>query len=110
MSSKIYLIELCEKDGEYRYYAEHGEMGGIPDAIGYECSAHARKFRSEDEALHFLQTQLPQWGHEVHRVVGLDSDDFTWDGIGLAILLRENIPIPDKLLEPAPDRLRIWRR
>ena len=100
---------LCESS-EHRYYAEHGEMGGIPDAIGYDQSAHARKFRTEDDALHFHQTQLPPWGREVHRVVGLGPGEFTWDGMGLTALLRENIPIPDKMLEPTPGRLRIWRR
>ena len=36
MERSLYLIRNVT-DGSNLYYAEHGEMGGIPDAIGYPC-------------------------------------------------------------------------
>lgn len=106
---KLYLVERTGKDTDFRYYAEHGEMGGVPDAIGYESAVHAKKFRTEEEAREFIQTRLPEWGRGLHRVVGLDFTGFFLDGIELSALLWFGITVPDKLLEPTPGRLRIWR-
>lgn len=106
----LYLIERFDKDTDYRYYAEHGEVGGVPDAIGYECPAHARKFRTEDEALRFIHTELPEWGRTLHRSAALDFADFIWDALGLATLLWLGEPIPDSMLGPTVGRLRLWRR
>lgn len=106
---KLYLIERADKDADFRYYAEHGEMGGVPDAIGYETAVHAKKFRTEDEAQAFIRTQLPQWGRDFHRVVELDFTGCFWEGAELSAFLWFGITVPDKLLEPTPGRLRIWR-
>lgn len=106
---KLYLIERADKGADFRYYAEHGEMCRVPDAIGYETAVHARKFRTEGEAEKFIQTQLPEWGRGLHRAVGLDFAGFFLDGIELSALLWFGITVPDKLLEPTPGRLRIWR-
>lgn len=35
MERSLYLIRNVT-DSSNLYYAEHGEMGGIPDAIGYD--------------------------------------------------------------------------
>lgn len=88
----LYLIERFDKDTDYRYYAEHGEVGGVPDAIGYDCPAHVRKFRTEDEALRFIHTELPEWGRTLHRPAALGFADFTWDALGLATLLWLGVP------------------
>lgn len=108
MDGKLYLIERVNESTDFRYYAEHGEVGGVPDAIGYDCSAHARKFRTEDEAQSFIQTNIPEWGRNLHRVVGLSF--YIWDAPELAIMLRHGIEIPDDMLEPTANRLRIWER
>lgn len=60
MSSKVYLIQRAYDSGNYRFYAEHGEKGGVLDAIGYDCAVHARKFRTEHDALNFIHTQMPE--------------------------------------------------
>lgn len=106
----LYLIERFDKDTDYRYYAEHGEVGGVQDAIGYECPAHARKFLTEDEALRFIHTELPEWGRALHRPAALGFADFAWEGLGLGALLWHGKPIPDSMLEPTAGRLRLWRR
>lgn len=110
MSSEIYLIERSDKDTVYRYYAEHGEIGSVQDAIGYECAAHARKFRTGDETLHYIQTELPQWGRGLHRVASLDFAHFMYDSPVLTHLLWQDMPIPDEMLTPTAGRLRLWRR
>ena len=111
MEGKLYLIERTSKDMDYRYYAEHGEMGGVPDAIGYDDSCHARKFYSEEDAARFIQTELPEWGRDLHRPVGLTFADFNVaDGLELRTMLWYGIEIPNDMLEPTAGRLRIWRR
>ncbi len=110
MSSKIYLIKRDYDSGDYCFYAEHGEMGGVSDAIGYDRAAHARKFRTEDEALEFIHTKIPEWGRTCHRPVVLSASDFIWDAPGLSALLWQGKAIPKKMLMPTAGKLRIWRR
>lgn len=109
MPGKIYLIECLGKDTNYRYYAEHGEMGGVPDAIGYDIAVHARKFRTEAEAQDFIRTELPEWGRELHRPVIYHAAGYSWEGAGLAAMLQCGVEIPAEILEPTAGRLRIWR-
>ena len=109
MSGQIYLIEKIGEYSDCRYYAEHGEIGGVPDAIGYECPAHARKFRTEDEAMRFIRTELPEWGQTLHKPAAFSFADFIWDASGLSILLLHGEHIPNSMLEPTAGRLRIWR-
>lgn len=110
MGGRLYLIERLDKDTDYRYYAEHGEIGGIPDVIGYEVPDHARKFRAEEEALNFIRTELPGWGRELHRPVGACFADFdTADALQLRTMLWHGLEIPDSLLNPTVGRLRLWR-
>lgn len=105
---KLYLIERTGDGAEFRYYAEHGEIGGVSDAIGYETDVHAKKFRTEGEAQEFLRTQFPEWGRDLHRVVGLDFTG-SFEAAGLSALLQFGAAIPDHLLEPTAGRLRAWR-
>ncbi len=110
MDGRLYLIERLDKDTDYRYYAEHGEIGGIPDVIGYEIPDHARKFRTEEDAMNFIRTELPEWGRELHKTTGLCFADFdTADALQLRTMLWYGIEIPDSLLEPTAGRLRLWR-
>ena len=110
MGGRLYLIERLDKDTDYRYYAEHGEIGGVPDAIGNETPAHAKKFRTEEDALNFIRTELPEWGRELHRPARLCFADFdTADALQLRTMLWYGIEIPDSLLEPTAGRLRLWR-
>lgn len=109
MSGKIYLIKRDYDSGDYRFYAEHGEKNGVPDAIGYDCAAHARKFRTEVETLDFIHTQMPEWGRSRHKPVALSASDFLWEAPGLAILLECEETIPEEMLAPTAGRLRIWR-
>lgn len=111
MDGKIYLVERINEIGNCRYYAEHGPMGEVQDAIGYDNPEYAKKFRTEEEARRFIQTEIPEWGRETHRTVGLYFTDFdTADGLQLRTVLAYGIGIPDEMLEPKAGRLRIWRR
>ncbi len=110
MSGQVYLIEKTGEYSDCRYYAEHSETGGVPDAIGYECPAHARKFRTEDEAMRFIHTELPEWGRALHKPMAFGFSDFIWDSSELFVLLLHDDPIPNSMLEPTAGRLRIWRR
>lgn len=110
MSSKVYLIEHVYDSGDCRFYAEHGEKGGVPDAIGYDCAAHARKFRTETDALDFIHTQMPEWGRTCHKPVAFSALDFVWDALGLAAILWLEEPIPEEMLASTANRLRIWCR
>ena len=85
-------------------------MGGVSDAIGYDCFAHARKFRTEEDALQFIRTELPEWGRQLHKPIGLGVADFIWVVSEIAVMLRYGIEIPADMLEPTAGRLRIWRR
>ena len=110
MVSRLYLIERLDKDTDYRYYAEHGEIDGIPDVIGYEIPDHARKFRTEADALNFIRTELPEWGRELHKTTELCFADFdSADALQLRTMLWYGIEISDDLLEPTAGRLRLWR-
>ena len=108
--AKLYLIERFRTNDDCRYYAEHGELRGVSDAIGYDCFAHARKFRTEEDARQFICTELPAWGRRRHKPVGVGVTDFAWEASGLAAMLRYGIEIPADMLEPTAGRLRIWRR
>lgn len=107
---RLYLIERLDENTDCRYYAEHGEIGGVPDAAGYDLPAHARKFRTEAEAQDFINTQLPEWGRGLHRPVALGPSDFLWDASALAAMLLYGIEVPNRVLESTPGRLRLWRR
>lgn len=107
--AKIYLIERFGTGDEYRYYAEHGEVGGVSDAIGYDSLAHARKFRTEEDALRFILTELPERGRELHKPKGLGAIDFFGVVAEISVMLRYGAEISDDMLEPTAGRLRIWR-
>ena len=79
MAYSLYLIRNT-RDTDL-YYAEHGEIGGVPDAVGYDEPLHAMKFRTYEEAQAYIDTSSRS-GQE---------------------------PIPDRLLAPTPGRLRLWR-
>ena len=106
---KLYLIERTGEDLEYRFYAEHGEMGGVPDAIGYDTAAYARKFRTEAEAQTYISTRLPEWARGLHQPVALGAADFLWAASALSVMLQYGMEIPDQVLEPTTGRLRLWR-
>ena len=106
---KLYLIERIGENLEYRFYAEHGEMGGIPDAIGYDTAAYARKFRTEAEAQTYIGTRLPEWARGLHPPVALGAADFLWTASALPVMLQYGMEIPDEVLEPVTGRLRLWR-
>ena len=108
---------ICRNGGnplnphDYCCYATHGEKGGVPDAIGYDTAAHARKFRSVKDAGDYIEHKLPDWGRGIHRISEVRSWDYLLDGLPLyAAMCTPDGPIPDTLLEPTKDRLQIWRR
>lgn len=110
MENQVYLIKHSYDASKSAFYAEHGEIGGMPDAIGYDQAAHARKFRTEEAAWEYIKTVFPAWGREIHNPVSMNAGDFIWGAIELSIHLRSGLFIPDRLLEPTAGRLRIWRR
>ena len=54
MAYSLYLIRNI-RDTDL-YYAEHGEIGGVPDAVGYDEPLHAMKFRTYEEAQAYIDT------------------------------------------------------
>lgn len=108
MERSLYLIRNVT-DGSNLYYAEHGEMGGILDVIGYDIPPHAMKFRTREEAQDYIPTKLPEWARDCHKVAELDASDFTWLYWGFTSMIHAYEPIPDRLLQATPGRLRIWR-
>ena len=54
MAYSLYLIRNT-RDTDL-YYAEHGEIGGVPDAVGYDEPLHAMKFRTYEEAQAYIDT------------------------------------------------------
>ena len=54
MAYSLYLIRNT-RDTDL-YYAEHGEIGGVPDAVGYDAPLHAMKFRTYEEAQAYIDT------------------------------------------------------
>ena len=52
MAYSLYLIRNT-RDTDL-YYAEHGEIGGVPDAVGYDEPLHAMKFRTYEEAQAYI--------------------------------------------------------
>ena len=61
MEHDLYLIQCNHMSGGMCYYAEHGEKCGVPDAVGYDTAAHARKFRTYEDAQTYIDTQMPEW-------------------------------------------------
>lgn len=108
MKNYLYLIQNIRDNGDL-YYAEHGEMGGLPDAIGYDTLPHARKFRTYEEAQAYIGAQLPAWARACHRIVALDAAAFAWQHQGISALLAAGALIPVHFLMPTPNQLRIWR-
>ena len=74
MAYSLYLIRNT-RDTDL-YYAEHGEIGGVPDAVGYDEPLHAMKFRTYEEAQAYIDTQLPEWTRDCHRPAELTAFAF----------------------------------
>jgi len=112
MDGQVFLIKRISADPyENCFYAEHGEIGGVEDAIGYDSSPHARKFRTEADAQNFIQTQLPEWGRDLHKAVGFGFADFPLlEATELTAMLWYGTEIPDRLLAPTAGRIRLWER
>lgn len=99
------------RGNDYCDYAAHGEMAGVSDAIGYDETAHARKFRTAEEAQEFIRTELPVWGRDLHHPVEVTLFDLMFNMSPLyAAKLQKNVEISDELLKPTQGRLLIWRR
>lgn len=105
----LYLIR-CIGVSKKLCYAEHGEMGGIDDAIGYTEPQDAMKFRTREEAQEYIDTKLPEWGKTCHYPAEYCASDFMWHPIGTLLAFCSNEVIPDQMLQPTPDLLRIWLR
>lgn len=109
----IELPDMVKTDGayvgSYSRDAEHGEMGGISDAIGYDIPPHAMKFRTREEAQDYINTKLPEWARDCRKVAELDALDFTWLYWGLTSMIHAYEPIPGRQLQATLGRLRIWR-
>lgn len=82
-----------------------------PDQVSwyFPIPPHAMKFRTRDEAQDYITTKLPEWARDCHKVAELDASDFTWLYWGFTSMIHAYEPIPDRLLQATPGRLRIWR-
>lgn len=97
-------------DHDYCNYSMHGEMAGVADAIGYDETAHARKFRTAEEAQAFIDTKLPEWARDRHHPVEIYPWDLLYHMTPLqVVMLLPETEITDDLLMPTPGRLLIWR-
>ena len=102
-------------DLDYCNYSAHGEIGGVADAIGYDKTAHARKYHTAEEAQKFIDTELPEWGRGYHHPVEVKPWDLLYcatplQGALQAAMWLPGVKISDDLLKPTPGRLLIWRR
>ena len=117
MAYSLYLIRNT-RDTDL-YYAEHGEIGGVPDAVGYDEPLHAMKFRTYEEAQAYIDTSSRS-GQET-AIVRRSLPPRILPGSAVELRLcsaaasrsralgRLGQPIPDRLLAPTPGRLRLWR-
>ena len=91
MEHDLYLIQCDHMSGGMCYYAEHGEKCGVPDAVGYDTAAHARKFRTYEDAQTYIDTQMPEWARPSHHPASYRSGSFIMEDAGLrAYLTRES--------------------
>ena len=110
MEHDLYLIQCDHMSGGMCYYAEHGEKCGVPDAVGYDTAAHARKFRTYEDAQTYIDTQMPEWARPSHHPASCRSGSFIMEDAGLRALLNAGVPISDAMLSATPGRLRVWLR
>jgi len=110
----VYVIRRSYGDAQgYDHYVTHGTMGGMKDAIGYDCMEYARKFLSAESAKAYIDTVLPPWGRDSHHPAKVTFRDAGLSMPVLTLLLQlveRDAEIPVELLEPAKGRLLIWRR
>lgn len=98
MAYSLYLIRNT-RDTDL-YYAEHGEIGGVPDAVGYDEPLHAMKFRTYEEAQAYIDTSSRS-GQETAIVRRSYRLAFTWLGCELRLCPQRQAD-PDRLLAPTP--------
>ncbi len=92
------------------YYAAHGEMGGVKDAIGYDEKAFARKFLTEEDAISFIGNELPEWGRAIHHAEEMELYEFMLRcPVLFSALLGNDEEALRLALEPPGHRLLIWR-
>ena len=115
MMEKHRVFVICRNGGDpkdsndFCCYALHGEKCGVPDAIGYDNAAHARKFRSIEDARDYIEHKLPKWGRRIHHVSELNPWDLNLIGLPLfAAMCKADEPIPDEFLEPTEYRYLLW--
>lgn len=97
------------------FYSCHGIMAGI-EAAGYDLAAHARKFRTKDEAQQYIDNQLPEWARSCHKPFELMCSQllsYTHNNrtLGELIihLLTSDQPAEESLLLETPKRMLTWR-
>lgn len=111
MKSRSVFVICRKDDSPYSFYSTHGSVCGVGDAVGYGTLKDAKKFLSCEETQSYIDHELPEWARELHHPVEVHSWDLIFTVPELAILLRHcKLEIPSHLLEPAPDRLLVWRR
>lgn len=106
------VFVICRNDvcGDPKYYAAHGEKGGVKDAIGYDDKPCARKFLTEDDAVAFIGSELPVWGRNIHSVEEMVLYEIMLNCPNLfSALLGNNKEALRLALEPPENRLLIWR-
>lgn len=72
--------------------------------------AHARKFRTYEDAQTYIDTQMPEWARPSHHPASYRSGSFIMEDAGLRALLNAGVPISDAMLSATPGRLRVWLR
>lgn len=104
----MYVLKSTRDQDDY--YVRHGEIGGVPDAVGYAEKQYARRFLSTKDAQDFLEQEIPVWARDLFEVesICLETDGvFFWPAACQAALWAQEITVD--LLNPAGNRLLLWR-
>lgn len=100
MAYSLYLIRNT-RDTDL-YYAEHGEIGGVPDAVGYDEPLHAMKFRTYEEAQAYIDTSSRSGPRDCHRPAELPPRILPGSAVELRLCSAAASRSPDRLLAPTP--------
>ncbi len=106
----VFVISRNVERGGVNYYAAHGKMGGVKDAIGYDEKTFARKFLTEEDTASFIGNELPEWGRTIHHAEEMELYEIMHRcPILFSALLGDDEEALRLALEPPGNRLLIWR-
>lgn len=105
----LYVLKRIHCQDEY--YVRHGEVGGVPDAVGCAEKQYARRFLSGKDAQEFLNQKIPAWARDCFEVEPICKETdgvLFWPAACQAAFWAEETT--EDMLNPAGNRLLLWRR